>query len=256
MSKELKAAANAARYLAHTVSTIRTLATAGADLAARRLFIELNERFPEACKTISAVEMELRQARKAEAVVQFGDITAPTAHEASIRMVFALNQELMRKADGRFYVRANDQPDAKIIAFELLGEPVVRTWPHVRVVTDTIDLEYATALRDWGHNQSAMLRDRGGPLTNQGGSGRPLSESALEALMTEDYPEILAIVTSDKTADDKMRAICATDRRFYGWKSPRWSDLLGVSEAAIRQTEFWKMDRKMAIGADRKLRDE
>lgn len=67
--------------------------------------------------------------------------------------------------------------------------------------------------------------------------------------------EVLKIARSSKTADDRMRDISRIDQRFFGWKSPQWSNLIKVSAAAIRKTKFWKEDRQQAIEQDRNLRD-
>jgi hypothetical protein len=73
---------------------------------------------------------------------------------------------------------------------------------------------------------------------------RSLSASAVEALLTDSAPVVLKIVQSDRSADDKMRAIAAIDQRFFGWKSPQWAELLRVSDNAVRRTRFWTVDRK------------
>jgi hypothetical protein len=64
----------------------------------------------------------------------------------------------------------------------------------------------------------------------------------------------LEIVESGLSVDQKMRAICAIDRRHLGQPSPWWARLLGVTAAAIRKTLFWKRDRRQAIDADRDRR--
>jgi hypothetical protein len=46
-----------------------------------------------------------------------------------------------------------------------------------------------------------------------------------------------------KSVDERMRFIVDLDKRFDGYKSKRWADLLGVSEGAVRQAPFW-IDRK------------
>ena len=52
------------------------------------------------------------------------------------------------------------------------------------------------------------------------------------------------------TADQKLRAIHALDGTRLGWSSERWSELLNVSGAAIRNTDWWTTDRKRLIGHD------
>jgi hypothetical protein len=68
--------------------------------------------------------------------------------------------------------------------------------------------------------------------------------------------QIWQVARSDQSADDKMRNICAIDRRLLGYDSPQWGELLDVTGDAIRKTAFWKKDRKRAIAADRELRGE
>jgi hypothetical protein len=78
----------------------------------------------------------------------------------------------------------------------------------------------------------------------------------VEALLRTEDKQVLTIAQSDQSADQRMGTICGIDRRYLGWRSPEWAELLGVSEAAIRKTAFWKHDRKPAIAADRDLRYE
>lgn len=82
-------------------------------------------------------------------------------------------------------------------------------------------------------------------------------QAALEAL-DEDSRKAFAIAqAAGKTVDVKMREICDIDRpKYLAWKSPQWSKFLGVSEAAVKQTDFWKIDRKKAIGAYQVIAEE
>jgi hypothetical protein len=52
--------------------------------------------------------------------------------------------------------------------------------------------------------------------------------------------------------DYKLRAIATIDRRFLGWNSPRLATLVGTTDGAVRQTEWWRVDRKRTI-EDEKL---
>lgn len=64
----------------------------------------------------------------------------------------------------------------------------------------------------------------------------------------ETATRILAIAhDKSRSADEKMRAIYEMDARALGWKSTRWSDLLGVSDSAIRQTDWWIEARKRLL---------
>lgn len=66
-----------------------------------------------------------------------------------------------------------------------------------------------------------------------------------EALM------VLAVARDpDKTANEKLGEICRIDRRFFGYDSARLGDLLGVDSAVIRQTEWWRTDRKKERGPE------
>jgi hypothetical protein len=50
----------------------------------------------------------------------------------------------------------------------------------------------------------------------------------------------LDIARSSKSTDQKMRDIYEEDSRTLGWTSRAWGDLLGVTDAAVRSTDFWK----------------
>lgn len=45
---------------------------------------------------------------------------------------------------------------------------------------------------------------------------------------------------TQKSVEEKMKAILAIDRRYAGYNSPQWARLLHVSTSAIRQTPLWK----------------
>jgi hypothetical protein len=98
-----------------------------------------------------------------------------------------------------------------------------------------------------------------GPSAGDGaGSDRPkprqgVPGSGVELLLEEDAKAVLGIAHSKRSADVKMRDICRLDRRYLGWDSGQWAELLQVSDAAIRRTRFWKEDRRRAIEADREL---
>jgi hypothetical protein len=66
----------------------------------------------------------------------------------------------------------------------------------------------------------------------------------LQLLGEEDAVKILDLAHNDKkSADDRMREIIKEDRRFDGFDSYKWAQLLNVTASAIRQTVFWQ-DRK------------
>jgi len=60
------------------------------------------------------------------------------------------------------------------------------------------------------------------------------------ALMDETDRRILAIAGNGFPADQRMRDIALLDKRFLGYSAPKWAQLLHVTDAAIRQTDFWK----------------
>jgi hypothetical protein len=61
-------------------------------------------------------------------------------------------------------------------------------------------------------------------------------------MTTEEH--VLAIAHNRQlSADERMRRICAIDKKYLGWTSPQWAALLGVSANAIRLTPFWKYGR-------------
>lgn len=77
-------------------------------------------------------------------------------------------------------------------------------------------------------------------------SGEALARmtAAYTAAMDENGARILAIAgDTRKSADDRMRQIVAVDRRACAWPSTKWAELLGVSDAAIRKTLWWRVDR-------------
>jgi DNA-binding response OmpR family regulator len=132
MSPDLDAAASEARYLASTVAAIRGLRAAGAgDGPIQRLDAELHERYPRAREAIVAVKLELRRTR--DHAVRLGGIIAPTAHEAALEMVLALNRE-------RFGV-------------EVIGRKCIGASPEADEVIAEIELEYTRATAGRGDQQ-------------------------------------------------------------------------------------------------------
>ena len=112
-----------------------------------------------------------------------------------------------------------------------------------------------------GQRPSHRHQDRkgdhaGDSLTSPPGSVRDgnagNAPTAVEALLGDEFKETLRIARSKMSADNKMREICRNDRRFLAWDSVKWASLLGVTDAAIRKTLFWRVDRLKAIEADRR----
>lgn len=69
---------------------------------------------------------------------------------------------------------------------------------------------------------------------------RRLKYSRAENVLDKADKTVLAICNSSRSANEKMERICRVDRRFLGWTSKRWAPLLGTTDSAVRQTEFWK----------------
>ena len=81
----------------------------------------------------------------------------------------------------------------------------------------------------------------------QAGAPPPLDDPLavrLEQVVDDIGTRVVTIASgANLTLDQKMRAIARLDTRFYGYTSPRWSNLLGLTASAIRQTDFWQKDR-------------
>ena len=120
---DLKEAATSARNLVNDATAVHALRDESPGVAAE-LLRQLNKAFPEACAAIKKVAMELRCVR--ESVAAFGDVTAPTAHEAAVELVYILNR-------GKFGV-------------EIVGRKPVENWPDPDELCAAIELEYSQAL--------------------------------------------------------------------------------------------------------------
>lgn len=76
-------------------------------------------------------------------------------------------------------------------------------------------------------------------------------KQAYAAAMDDNGTRIVAIASdTSKSSDQRMREIAAIDYRALAWNSRRWEELLHVSSAAVRQTDFWKIDRNRALRRD------
>ena len=76
----------------------------------------------------------------------------------------------------------------------------------------------------------------------------PSRANSIEAMLGREGEKKLEIVRcTELTSDEKMRAIHKIDPTAAAWDSPRWAEVLGVSDAAIRKNPFWKeLKRKEA----------
>jgi hypothetical protein len=141
--EKLSLSAAAARYLVSTAAVAR-LATVkeqrplgefrAAEIVAdeerrlaERVWRELNAKFPSARDAIRAAAPLLRRTRGLRAY-HCGDLTAPCAHEAAIKLVLAVNRERFGELG------------------MVLGRKEVRTWPDPDVLLVEIELEYTAAL--------------------------------------------------------------------------------------------------------------
>jgi hypothetical protein len=81
------------------------------------------------------------------------------------------------------------------------------------------------------------------PIPSPASNNRAL-EAVIKAFSGDNSFRIYHVAQdTSKTADERMRAIYTIDNRVLGWTSDRWSDVLGVSAPAVRQTGWWKTER-------------
>jgi hypothetical protein len=82
-------------------------------------------------------------------------------------------------------------------------------------------------------------------------SDKPDWQALLVAVADESTLAVITVARDcSKSADERMRTIYTLDNRALGWKSPKWASVLGVKDAAVRQTAWWKEDRPRLIGRD------
>jgi hypothetical protein len=73
----------------------------------------------------------------------------------------------------------------------------------------------------------------------------------IAALGDDNAVRVYAIARDkSKSVDERQRALCALDRRFVGFTSDQWGNLLGATGSAARQTNWWKQDRARLIGSE------
>lgn len=94
----------------------------------------------------------------------------------------------------------------------------------------------------------------------QPAAAQSVTSDALEVLMNQlatfgpaETNKIMEIANGKLRSDEKMRRICAIDSVYFQHDSKQWAKLLNVSDAAIRQTVFWKVDRKTFVAQAREL---
>jgi len=139
------------------------------------------------------------------------------------------------------YVLAHDSE----LANELPPEPNVDYETKLKLIGSLRgDRFYYTPKAIWFYGLRGLAR-RADDKQTKGKASNPI-----EPLLGKEGKEILAIIRTTQSADDKMRAICGIDRRLLAYNSLQWSELLDVSDAAIRKTKFWTKDRAIAIEAN------
>lgn len=81
-----------------------------------------------------------------------------------------------------------------------------------------------------------------------------LAESKLETLKLiagDASVEIAVIASNDElSVDQRQRRIAKLDGTAYGWDSVRWGKMLGCTDRAARDTEWWRVERKKHLDDD------
>ena len=109
------------------------------------------------------------------------------------------------------------------------------------------DLLAGEIFKEFWRASKAPPEDASGSMAKSQSAPGDLLEKIALATMDESTGQIVRIAQiRARAADDRMREICELDARMYGKDSPYWADLLDVTDAAIRKTTFWKVDRKKA----------
>jgi len=76
-------------------------------------------------------------------------------------------------------------------------------------------------------------------------TGKQRMDAQLAALLSNEGVRVLKIARDrSRSSDSRLREIAWIDNRVYTWTSERLGDFLGVSDSAIRQTNWWQQDRK------------
>lgn len=172
-------------------------------------------------------------------IVNAGDIPATTYHELAWKLGLRV-ERILAMAEQSFEDCDWTQP-------EELG------W----IANYTEDAQKLIPCVDQEATDSLVRLEQAEPQKPSNRKTSPLkSVRAVEALLGDDSKEILDIARGKGSVDKKMREICGVDRRFLGWDSRQWAELLGVKSPAIRKTKFWKEDRPKAIEAQRYLDGE
>jgi hypothetical protein len=160
-----------------------------------------------------------------------------------IEAAVPIHQSHLREVAAR-YQKAAHLPWS--ILWCLVSQNLIVGMPAEPVVNSAVTaLNSVNQVRAWFEEFLDFLASRERPADKQDYKF-VVSAKALESLVGDKGVEILRVAQSDLALGRKMRDICRIDNRYLGCKPPEWAGLLGVSSAAIQQTEFWKNLRQSA----------
>ena len=96
-----------------------------------------------------------------------------------------------------------------------------------------------------------------GDVSQSNGDGGTSDQAAVKGYSAEEMVRMadllgggnaarLFAIAKDKSlaAEEKMIKLLEMDSQFVAYNSPRWAELLGVSETAIKRTDIWKKLQK------------
>jgi hypothetical protein len=76
-------------------------------------------------------------------------------------------------------------------------------------------------------------------------------------LLGEAGATVFQILSGKGSLNSKLRRACETLPEAWTWTSDKWAALTGKSDSAVRQTDFWRVERKRQWAATiAKYRDE
>jgi len=88
-------------------------------------------------------------------------------------------------------------------------------------------------------------------LVQQSNGTEPIEEKmkkVVAVIGNDTSMRILSVAKDEEiSADEKMRQVSRIDHQKALLGSPKWAQLLAVTEPAIRKTHFWKTERKLMI---------
>jgi len=183
------------------------------DDAAEEMHILLRMGFAEIIKKFGPVPSQPNRSRKAARDLQAGDILVMKV--GGFEQFYKI-EEIAHRPDGIHVKAAGDwlpvvyRPHGKV---EVSDGYLVKqeTWHEYQLNAGGQD---ALAIRRLTEKTPA---DR---MSDPQIQARKMAK-AVEVLLGAESKDILGIARSDKSADDKLRAICGTDRRCLAWDSPK-----------------------------------